>query len=295
MSFWLAVLRQVARNLRQTWPSQFMTLLTVSLSVLIFSFFSLVYMNMLGVGDKLGDDLRLIVYLEEEPGPEMQEQLRRKILAFDEVEDIRFISRAEAYQRFSEQLGDDRDVLDDMPPDFLPASIEVTPLKNLRSLSQVKLFSDYLARLPGTLKVQYGQDWIERFYYFTRLLSIVVLLSGGLLIMTTVFMVSYTIRLTILGRQAELELLRLVGATNNYIRTPFLIEGVLQGILGSSVGIISLYSLFHWIKLRFSGPGILTIFEFSFFQGPTVATIIFISVLLCTVGSYLSMQKFLRI
>ncbi|MCB2218145.1 cell division protein FtsX [Desulfofustis glycolicus] len=295
MSFWLAVLRQVARNLRQTWPSQFMTLLTVSLSVLIFAFFYLVYMNMLGVGDKLGDDLRLIVYLEEEPGPEMQEQLRRKILAFDEVEQIRFISKAEAYQRFADQLGNDRDVLDDMPRDFLPASIEVVPLKNLRSLSQVKLFSDYLARLPGTLKVQYGQDWIERFYYFTRLLSIVVLLSGGLLIMTTVFMVSYTIRLTILGRQAELELLRLVGATNNYIRTPFLIEGVLQGILGSTVGIISLYTLFHWIKLRFSGPGILTIFEFSFFQGPTVATIIFISVLLCTVGSYLSMQKFLRI
>lgn len=272
-----------------------MTLLTVSLSVLIFAFFYLVYMNMLGVGDKLGDDLRLIVYLEEEPGPEMQEQLRRKILAFDEVEQIRFISKAEAYQRFAGQLGDDRDVLDDMPRDFLPASIEVVPLKNLRSLSQVKLFSDYLTRLPGTLKVQYGQDWIERFYYFTRLLSIVVLLSGGLLIMTTVFMVSYTIRLTILGRQAELELLRLVGATNNYIRTPFLIEGVLQGILGSTVGIISLYTLFHWIKLRFSGPGILTIFEFSFFQGPTVATIIFISVLLCTVGSYLSMQKFLRI
>ncbi|MEE4313107.1 MAG: permease-like cell division protein FtsX [Desulfofustis sp.] len=295
MSFWLAVLRQVARNLRQTWPSQFMTLLTVSLSVLIFAFFYLVYMNMLGVGDKLGDDLRLIVYLEEEPGPEMQEQLRRKILAFDEVEQIRFISKAEAYQRFADQLGDDRDVLDDMPRDFLPASIEVVPLKNLRSLSQVKLFSDYLTRLPGTMKVQYGQDWIERFYYFTRLLSIVVLLSGGLLIMTTVFMVSYTIRLTILGRQAELELLRLVGATNNYIRTPFLIEGVLQGILGSTVGIISLYTLFHWIKLRFSGPGILTIFEFSFFQGPTVATIIFISVLLCTVGSYLSMQKFLRI
>ena len=295
MSFWLAVLRQVARNLRQTWPSQFMTLLTVSLSVLIFAFFYLVYMNMLGVGDKLGDDLRLIVYLEEEPGPEMQEQLRRKILAFDEVEQIRFISKAEAYQRFADQLGDDRDVLDDMPRDFLPASIEVVPLKNLRSLSQVKLFSDYLTRLPGTLKVQYGQDWIERFYYFTRLLSIVVLLSGGLLIMTTVFMVSYTIRLTILGRQAELELLRLVGATNNYIRTPFLIEGVLQGILGSTVGIISLYTLFHWIKLRFSGPGILTIFEFSFFQGPTVVTIIFISVLLCTVGSYLSMQKFLRI
>lgn len=294
MNFWFAVFRQVARNLKQTWPSQLMTLLTVSLSVLIFAFFSLVYLNMLGVGDKLGDDLRLIVYLEEEPGPEMQEQLRRKILAFDEVQEIRFVSKNEAYDRFAEQLDDDRDVLDDMPEDFLPASIEVVPLKNLRSLSQVKLFSEYLSRLPGTLKVQYGQDWIERFYYFTRLLSIVVLLSGGLLIMTSVFMVSYTIRLVILGRQAELELLKLVGATNNYIRTPFLIEGILQGMLGSTLGIVSLYSLFHWIKLRFSGPGILSIFEFSFFQGATILTIVLVSVLLCAVGSYLSMRKFLR-
>jgi len=294
MSFWFAVLRQVGRNLRQTWPSQFMTLLTVSLSVLIFAFFYLIYNNMLSVGDKLGDDLRLIVYLEDEPGPEMQQQLRKKILAFDEVEDIKFISKAEAFNSFAAQLGDDRDVLDDMPEDFLPASIEVVPLKNLRSLSQVKLFSDYLSKLPGTLKVQYGQDWIERFYYFTRLLSIVVLLSGGLLILTSVFMVSYTIRLTILGRQAELELLRLVGATNNYIRTPFLIEGILQGIFGSTAGIISLYSLFQWIKLKFSGPGILAIFEFSFFQTATVLIIIVISVLLCTVGSYTSMQKFLR-
>ena len=64
MNFWLTVFRQVGRNLRQTWPSQLMTLLTVSLSVLIFAFFYLVYTNMLNIGDKLGDDLRLIVYLD---------------------------------------------------------------------------------------------------------------------------------------------------------------------------------------------------------------------------------------
>ncbi|THB71293.1 MAG: ABC transporter permease [Desulfobulbaceae bacterium] len=295
MSFWFAVLRQAGRNLRQTWPSQFMTLLTVSLSVLIFAFFFLVYNNMLNVGDKLGDDLRLIVYLEEEPGPEMQAQLKRKILAFDEVDEIRFISKTDAYQRFSEQLGENRDVLDDMPQDFLPASVEVVPLKNLSSLSQVKNFSDYLSKLPGTIKVQYGQDWIERFYYFTRLLSIIVLLSGGLLILTSVFMVSYTIRLTILGRQAELELLKLVGATNNYIRTPFLLEGLLQGLIGSTAGILSLYGLFHWVELKFAGPGILSIFEFTFFHPQTVVTIIAISIVLCAVGSYSSMQKFLRI
>ncbi len=295
MNFWFAVLRQVGRNLRQTWPSQIMTLLTVSLSVLIFAFFYLIYTNMLTAGDKMGDDLRLIVYLQDEPGPELQEQLRKKITDFDQVQEIRFISKAEAYQRFAKQLGKNKDVLEDMPPDFLPASIEVVPMKNLRSLNRIKLFSDYLSKLPGTLKVQYGQEWVERFFYFTQLLSIVVILSGSLLILTTFFMVAYTIRLTIMGRQAELELLKLVGATNHYIRTPFMLEGLLQGLLGSTAGLISLFTLFQWIKLRFSGPGILNLFNFTFFSTDTLVTIGIASILLCTVGSFMSMQKFLRI
>ncbi len=295
MNFIFAVFRQAARNLRQTWPSQLMTLLTVSLSVLIFAFFYLIYTNMLTMGAKLGDDLRLIVYLEDEPGPEMQQHLRNKITNFDEVEEIIFLTKKDAYDKFAAQLGNNSDVLDDMPTDFLPASIEVIPLKNLRSLKQVKLFSEYLRKLPGTLKVQYGQEWVERFYYFTRLLYIIVLLSGSLLILTTIFMVAYTIRLTIMGRQAELELLQLVGATNNYIRTPFLIEGLLQGLLGSSFGIGALYMLFQWIKIKFSGPGILSIFDFTFFQPTSFATIVLLSIALCTIGSYTSMQKFLRI
>jgi cell division transport system permease protein len=295
MNFWFAVFRQVGGNLRQTWASQIMTLLTVSLSVLIFAFFYLIYTNMLTVGDKLGDDLHLIVYLSDEPGPELQEQLKRKITDFDQVQEIRFISKTEAYDRFALQLGDNKDVLKDMPKDFLPASIEVVPLKTLQSLNRVKLFSDYLSKLPGTLKVQYGQDWVERFFYFIRLLSIVVVLSGTLLILTTVFMVAYTIRLTIMGRQAELELLKLVGATNNYIRTPFMLEGLLQGFFGSSAGLVSLFVLYQWIKIRFSGPGILNLFNFTFFSPQILFAIIIASILLCTVGSYMSMQKFLRV
>lgn len=294
MSFLFAVLRQVFRNFSQTWVSQLMTLLTVSLSVFIFAFFYLVYNNMLTIGDRLGYDLRLIVYLQEEPIPELQEQLKRKILAFDEVEDIHFVSKAEAFERFSAQLGDDQDVLEDMPQDFLPASIEVVPLKNLRSLNQVKLFSEYLSKLPGTIKVQYGQDWIERFYYFTRLVSIIVVLSAGLLILTSVFMVSYKIRLTIIGRKQELELLKLVGATDNYIRTPFFIEGILHGLLGSSIGLAALFGLYYWIKLKFSGPAILNMFEFSFFQPPSLIMLSLISILLCTTGSYTSMRKYLK-
>ncbi len=294
MNFWFTIFRQLGRNLRQTWKMQTMTLLTVTLSVLIFSFFALVYINILGVGEKLDDELRLIVYLEEEPGAEMQKRLRQKVLQFDQVEAITFINREQAYNRFSTQLGDNKDVLNSLSHDFLPPSMEIIPLKNLRSFNRLKDFSNYLKTLPGTIKVQYGQEWVEQFNYAARLASIVVILSGALLILTATFMVAYTIRFTILGRHSELELLTLVGATNNYIRMPFLLEGVVQGGMGSAIGINALYLLFIWVENHFSGPGFLNIFSLRFFSCQTIAMIIMVSILLCTIGSYTTIQKFLK-
>ncbi|MFC1837654.1 cell division protein FtsX [Thermodesulfobacteriota bacterium] len=295
MKFINTILIQTNRNLQKTWPSQFMTLMTVSLSVLIFAFFFLIYTNMIQAGERLGDDLRLTIYLEDEPVLEMQTQLVRKITNFSPVEEIRFTSRTDAYNRLSVQLGDNVDVLDDLDPSFLPPSIEVYPKKNLSTLAQIKRFSEYLSTLPGATKVQYGQEWVERFNYFTKLLRIVVLLSGALLILTTTFMVAYTIRLAVVARQGELEILRLLGATNAYIRTPFLIEGFLQGLLGSSLGLLALYFLFRWIQNRFTGPGILQLIEFTFFSPTIIGIIIVAGITLCTGGSFSSMRKFMRI
>jgi cell division transport system permease protein len=295
MKFINTILVQTNRNLQKTWPSQFMTLLTVSLSVLIFSFFFLIYTNMIKAGERLGDDLRLTIYLDEEPVQEMQTQLVRKITNFSPVEEIRFTSRSDAYNRLANQLGDNVDVLDDLDPSFLPPSIEVYPKKSLSTLAQIKRFSEYLSTLPGATKVQYGQEWVERFNYFTKLLRIVVLLSGALLILTTTFMVAYTIRLAVVARQGELEILRLLGATSSYIRTPFLIEGFLQGLLGSSLGLLALYFLFRWIQNRFTGPGILQLVEFTFFSPAIMGIIIAAGIILCTGGSFSSMRKFMRI
>jgi cell division transport system permease protein len=295
MKFFSTIAVQTTRNLQKTWPTQVMTLMTVSLSVLIFSFFFLIYTNMIKTGEKLGDDLRLTIYLEEEPVLEMQAQLVRKIINFSPVEEIRFTSRDDAFKRLATQLGDNIDVLDDLDASFLPPSIEIYPKKSLSTLAQIQRFSEYLSTLPGAIKVQYGQEWVERFNYFTKLLRIIVLLSGILLIMTTTFMVAYTIRLAVVARQAELEILRLLGATNNYIRTPFLIEGFLQGILGSSFGLLALFFLYRWIQLRFSGPGILQLVEFTFFTPSIIWIIIAASIILCMGGSFSSMRKFMRI
>lgn len=295
MNFLLAVLTQTSRNLVQTWSSQLLTLLTITLSVLIFSFFYLLYTNVLHAGHQLDDDLRLIVYLEAEPSPALQEQYREQILKFDRVDRIEFVSSREAFNRFAEQLDENRDILTDMPEDFLPPSIEVYPVQSLNTLSKIKRFSDYLQTLPGVLKVQYGREWVERFYLFIKLLRVVVILSGTLLILTTTFMVANTIRLTLLGRKDELEILLLVGASKKYIRLPFFLEGALQGMVGSAAGIGALYLLYNWIRLRFAVSSILSMFEFTFFSLPVILTIIAVSTLLCGSGSFSSTRKFLQL
>jgi cell division transport system permease protein len=290
-NFFVAILRQARVNFLLSWRTQILSLMTITLSVLIFSFFYLLYLNAQNAGRQLGDDLRLIVYLDEEPSPPLQEQYRSKILKFDKVEKITFVSSKEAYARFKEQLGKDQDVLADIPETFLPPSIEVYPVRSLDTLSRIKRFSDYLQTLPGVIKVQYGQEWVERFYSFIRLLRFVVILSGSLLILTTTFMLGHSIRITLLTRQKELELLRLLGASNSYIRMPFFLEGALLGLLGSVAGLSALYALYNWITLRFSGSAMLGLFRFDFFPVPVIALIIVIATALCAIGSFSSTRK----
>lgn len=291
----MAILTQTGRNLRQTMGSQVMTLVTVSLSVLIFSFFCLLFFNLQQAGQQFGDYIKLIVYLEEEPATAEKTLLEQKIRDFSAVDKIVFLSKQDAFAQLGRQLGPDRDLLDDLTPDFLPPSIEVYPARNLKAIAQIKDFSDFLLTLPKAKKVQYGREWIERLATLTQLVRMIVYLSGGLLILTSTFMVSSTIRLTVVTRQGELEVLRLLGAESSYIRLPLFIEGLMQGLLGSALGLGCLYAIFWWVQGRFTGKSLIDLVAVSFLPSYLLGAIFLASILLCTMGSLISIRKFLRI
>ncbi len=290
-----SIFTQTCRNLKHTWGTQIMTLITVSLSVLIFSFFFLVFLNLKQAGVHLSKNIKLIIYLDDEIPAPLQPQYIKKINSFNKVDKIVFKTRNDALNHLSKQLGPDKDVLADLTPDFLPPSIEIYPAKDLASLARIKQFSDFLSTLPGAQKVQYGREWIERLGYFTQLIRLIVFLSGSLLVLTATVMVSSTIRLTVVSRSMELEILQIMGASKAYIQMPLIIEGLLQGVLGSGIGLACLYFLFSYIKLRFTGPGLLSIIHYSFLPPPITAAILIISILLCTMGSIVSIRKSLNI
>jgi cell division transport system permease protein len=295
MSFFHTIFSQVGRNFAKTWGIQLFTFLSVSLSILIFAFFFLIYVNLARLGETLGGELRLTLYFEDEILPAQQEQLKGKIRAYTEVDEITYVSRENAFARLSRQLGNDVDVLADLDPSFLPTSLEIYPKPNLQNMALIRNFADYLATLPGVEKVQYGQKWLERFSSFTQLIRIIVLISGTLLVLTNIFMISHTIRLTLVARGEEIEILRLLGADRSYIQGPLLVEGFLQGLLGSTFGVFLLYLLYGWTRARFGSSDFLGAFEITFFTSSLLAVIIFAATLLCMIGSLLSTRKFLRL
>jgi len=290
-----AVFNQTRRNIRQTWGTQIMTILTVILAVLIFSFFFLLYTNMLRASANLDDELSLTVYFDGELTPTLQRQLIDRINAYQRTERIIYVSRQAAYKELIRQLGDEKDILEDLDPTFLPPSLRVYPARNFTSLASLEDFSVYLATLPGATKVQYGREWMERFSSFVQLLRIITILSGSLLLLSTTFMTAYTIRLTVMTRREELETLRMLGATNFFIKTPLMMEGLLHGFWGSLLGLSSLYLLFQWILERFSGPGLMTVNRIRYFSPSIQLLIIVASVLLCTASSMIAIRKFVRI
>ncbi|MFO7760579.1 MAG: permease-like cell division protein FtsX [Desulfobia sp.] len=289
------IFSQTSRNILSSWTMQLMTMLTVALSVLIFSFFYFLYSNMLQSGDRLTSDIKLIVYLNDKPSPVIKDEIEKKIIEFNPVKKIEFISPGRAFKELESQLGSEKDILTGLNPDFLPYSIKISPHKDLKHLSQIRKFAEYLEGLPATRKVQYGRDWLERFDQFARLLRLIVFLSGALLILTTMFMVSYTIRLTLVSRQDELKILRYLGASNSYIKTPILIEGFLLGLTGTLTGLGALYLLFKWMQNNFTGEGLLNFFQLSFLPWSHTFAILLAAVLLCSSGSLLSIKKLLKI
>jgi cell division transport system permease protein len=295
MSFSRTIFSQTGRNLVKTLGVQLFTLLSVSLSILIFSFFLLLYLNLTRSGELLAGELRLTLYFQDDLALEQQEQFKSRIRAYTEVKSISYVSREEAFARLSLQLGNENDILAGLDPSFLPASLEVYPETDFSNLTLIKELADFLAVLPGVEKVQYGQEWLNRFSSFNQLIRIVVVISGALLVLTTIFMIFHTIRLTLVARGEEIEILRLLGANRLYIQGPLVLEGLLQGLLGSSLGLLLLYLLYAWTATQLENSDFLISFDTSFFSLPILTAIILTTTFLCMIGSLLSTRKFLRI
>ena len=285
------------KALENIWINPFLSLVTLStiaISMLILGLFSLIYLNVQQSLHQMGGELQITAYLQETISSEQAEVLRSKVADWAEVEGITYISKEQALARFRSQLREYAGILEGLKENPLPASLELTLMPQYGRSGNIKELSTRLGRLPGVADVQYGRKWMAKLRVFVEVMKLVGITVGGLLLIATIFVISNTIKLTFYSRREELEIMRLVGATDFFIKAPFLIEGLLHGLGGAllAAGGLSLLILFLFSHLDL--PLRLAVMAGSLPTGQLVAGFLGLGLLLGVLGSMVSLRRFLR-
>ena len=285
------------KALENIWTNPFLSLVTLStiaISMLILGLFSLIYLNVQQSLHQMGGELQITAYLQETISSEQAEVLRSKVADWPEVEGITYISKEQALARFRSQLREYAGILEGLKENPLPASLELTLMPQYGRSGNIKELSTRLGRLPGVAEVQYGRKWMAKLRVFVEVMKLVGITVGGLLLIATIFVISNTIKLTFYSRREELEIMRLVGATDFFIKAPFLIEGLLHGLGGAllAAGGLSLLILFLFSHLDL--PLRLAVMAGSLPTGQLVAGFLGLGLLLGVLGSMVSLRRFLR-
>ncbi len=232
-------------NIRQNVFVNVVTIGTITLALLIVSLFLLVFVNLESAAENWSERVQVTVYFDKELTSPEQNALRGKILALPGARSVAYVSRDEALKRFKSRLRGQETVLEGVRPEVLPTSFEISLKRANRDTLGVESFVSALKRIPGITEVQYGEEWVRRFNSFLNFARLLGGLLGGFLVVAVIFIVSNTIKLTIYARRDELEVMSLVGATSFFIKAPFLLEGLMQGMAGSIISIALLFGLYE--------------------------------------------------
>ncbi|MFQ6078503.1 MAG: cell division protein FtsX, partial [Thermodesulfobacteriota bacterium] len=228
--------------------------------------------------------------------PHEVENLERDIHELMEVRSIKYVSKSDARLLYERFFGSQKGILEGLDLDILPASFEIRLKKEFYRGQGVKGFVKKLSRIKEITDIQYGGEWISRLSTIVHLLRWGQLIVGGILFLAISFIISNTIKLSIYARKEEIEIMRLVGATEGNIKIPFLIEGLFQGVSGAILSLGLLFLLYQSFLLK-SGPFIkasLGPIEFSFLPWSSIGGVMSVGAFLGFLGSYLSLARFLK-
>jgi len=210
---------------------------------------------------------------------------------------VHYRSKDEALKALEERLKGRQGLLKGLPRNPLPASLEIQLKPEYQNSLGVQRLVEKLRGAPEVEDLQFGAEWVERFSAFMELLEVLGLGLGGLFFLTTIFVISSTIRLNIFARREEIEIMRFVGATGLFIRAPFYIEGILQGFMGACLALAMLFAFFQLFSTKVYDPlkDLLGNFPVHFLTVEQMAAMALGGLALGLLGTQVSVGRYLRV
>lgn len=287
--FWGETFRSLFRN-------RFMAIasvLTVTLSMFILGVFLSAVLNINHMASYLENQVEMTVYLKDGLTTDQVMGIGKYLKAQPGMKEIKFTNKDQAMKDFRERMGDQQGLLDAINGNPLPASYQMS----FQTPEHLKTAAEVVAKYQGVETVQYGKDIIEQLYKVAQ----VIRLSGIVLIIflagAELFIISNTIRLTVFARRREIQIMKYVGASNGFIRWPFLFEGMVIGFLGSGFASLILWEGYKTVVSEMAAAGLVFIPMIPLwpFMGYTTLIILAAGIVIGVMGSAISLRKYMKV
>ncbi len=287
--------RHFRESIKSLGRNSWMTIASVSavtVTLILVGVFALIMMNLNKVASDLENDVEIKVLIDETADEAAEKELLTKIEKLPDIAEMSYSTKENELTKLVKDFGDDFKLFEQSNP--LRNVIYVKATDPQQTAAVAKAIDKY----EYTYDVMYGEGKVEKLFNFlniSRNVGLVLILG---LLFTAIFLISNTIRITIIARRDEIEIMKLVGATNSFVRIPFLLEGMWLGILGSVIPIAVVATLYHnvykIIAPRLKGE-LVQLLDFSPLVYQVSGLLLLIGVLIGIWGSFMSVRKFLKI
>jgi cell division transport system permease protein len=283
---------RATQDIRDNFFLNAVTVVTIALSILIVCAFALFFVNASEIMRSWKQGLRIMVYLKPDIAEETISKIKSKINGMYGIQHVEFISKAQALSMLKEKMKRQSSLLENLKQNPLPDAFEVRMIASSQNREKIETLATRIESIPQVDEVEYGQSWIGRFTNIFNLFRLTGYALGGLFFMASVFIVANTTRLVLYSRREEVEIMRLVGAEDRFIKAPFYIQALIQGIIGSAMGLAALYIIFLFVSSNVKQDFSYGLFHIRFFSPGVILLILLCSMLVGWIGAFISLKQF---
>ena len=280
------VIREALLTFRRAPLLSTLSVTTIAFSLFVVGLFGLVAVNLQDALRGVAERVEIVAYLLPGTPIETITLAEKDIEAFPEVQSATYVSEDSALGRARGELVEFRDVLQELERNPLPASIEVKLTPRFRDAEHVNEVAERLRGFGFVDDVRFGRDWVEKLDRLRQIAAAVGLVVGAAFAVVAIIIIGTTIRMAVLQRSREIAIMRLVGATDGFIRRPFLLQGAIKGMLGGLAAIGLSYGAYVLINRW--------LLQVAFFSREQALAIVGFGMLIGLFGSAASVGRHLR-
>ncbi|MBM4187838.1 MAG: ABC transporter permease [Gemmatimonadetes bacterium] len=283
-------LREALMTFRRTPLLSGLSVASIGFSLFTIGLFGLVAINFQKALQDLAERVEVVAFVLRGTPTETISTASQDITAFPEVLDVSYVTEEQALGRARRELVEFREAYRDLAVNPLPASFEIRLKPEARDAESAQRVAERVRGFPFVEDVRYGRDWVERLDKLRNMAAVVGLVIGLAFAAVAIVIIGVTIRITVLQRAKEISIMRLVGATNRYIRGPFLLEGAIKGISGGLLAIAMCWATFTIFRTSTTAAGDALVF----FGGLQMLLFLVFGTVIGLGGSVLSVGRQLR-